>query len=87
LRLKAESGIGSVVEEILNNQAVKKALGKTVIRQSLEAGLFLSCLIVGGLSLMNAFKAFLHLTWQADLAAGLVLIAPGIAYFVKKLKT
>jgi len=71
---------------VLEEDEVRKLISRTVVKQSLETGIFLSCLIVGGLSLVNAAKTFLGLTWQADVAVGVALIIPGIAYLAKKLK-
>ena len=86
LREKTQSGLLNILKAILAEEEVRKLLSRTVVKQSLETGIFLSCLIVGGLSLVNAFKNLIGLTWQADVAVGVALIIPGIIYLAKKLK-
>jgi len=86
LRGKARSGVSSILKAVLEEEDVQTLIRRTVVKQSLETGFFLSCLIVGGLSLVNAAKSLLSLTWQADVAVGVALIIPGIIYLAKKLK-
>lgn len=82
---KAKSSIGKTVEGILNDDSVKKIVEKTVVRQSIETGFFLSFLIIGMMTLANAAKQAVGLTWQGDLIIGLTLITVGGVYMIRKL--
>jgi len=85
LKMKTQDSLSNVINEILENEMIKKAISQAVIKQSLITGLFLSCLIVGILTLVNAVKTLCNFTWQADLIVGMILIILGSAYIAKKL--
>ena len=85
LKMKTQDSLSNVINEILENETIKKAISQAVIKQSLITGLFLSCLIVGILTLVNAVKTLCNFTWQADLIVGMILIILGSVYITKKL--
>ena len=87
LRSKAQRSLSDVINEVLENEAVKKAVSRAVIKQSLEMGISLSFLIVGITTLFNAFKNLFGFGWQGDLAAGTTLIIVGASYLFWKLKS
>jgi len=78
---KAQKGVFNIIEEILRQPVVQKAL----IKQSVESGLFISCLIVGILTIVNALKQALNISWQVDVAIGISLIIIFILYVKRKL--
>jgi len=78
---KAQKGVFNIIEEILRQPVVQKAL----IKQSVESGLFISCLIVGILTIVNALKQALNISWQVDVAIGISLIIIFIVYVKRKL--
>jgi len=87
LRAKSQEGIGNILEGILDNPEVKKIITRAIIRQSVETGIFLSCLIVGVMTLFSALKAVFNLGWRGDFAIGIILIIIGVVYVVGKLKS
>jgi len=86
LKAKAHGSLSNVINEVLKNEKVKKAISHAVVKQSLETGVFLSLLIVGFWNLMNAIKSVLNVTWQGDAVIGVTLIIIGASYVIKKLK-
>jgi len=78
---KAQKGVFNIIEEILRQPSVQKAL----IKQSVESGLGISCLIVGILTLVNACKQVLNVSWQADVAIGISLVIVFLVYVKHKL--
>jgi len=86
LREKARSGIGQTVQDILNDKAVKEIVAKTVVKQSIETGVFLSFLLIGMLTLVNVAKTLSGVTWQADLAIGLAMVTIGGLYMIRALR-
>jgi len=86
LKAKAEDGIGNVIEEVISTAFKMPSVQKTLIRQSVESGLFISCLIVGILTIVNAVKQILNVSWQADIAIGVTLIIVFVVYVTKKTK-
>jgi len=87
LRGKAQSGVSNILKAVLEEEEVKKLISKAVVRQSIETGLFLSCLIVGIITLFNSVKIALGFGWEGDLAAGITLIIIGASYVFRKLKS
>lgn len=86
LRKKAKVSVGKTVEDILNNSEVQSIINRVVIKQSIESGFFLSFLIIGILTIANAMKEIMGVTWQGDLAIGLTLISIGGVYMIRKLR-
>jgi len=87
LEMKARGSLSNVINEVLKNETIKKTISRAVIRQSIKTGIFLSCLIVGFMTLFNALKSIFGLGWKGDLVVGVTLIIIGVAYVRKKLNT
>jgi len=86
LREKAKAGIGKTIQSILNDKSVKEIIERTVVKQSIETGVFLSFLLIGMLTLVNVAKILSGVTWQVDLAIGLAMVTIGGLYMVRALK-
>lgn len=86
MKSKAQNSLSNVINEVLENETVKKAISRAIVKQSLITGFFLSLLIVGFWNLMNAVKSVLNMAWQGDLVIGITLIIIGSAYVIRKFK-
>lgn len=81
LRERARAGTANLVEQVLRQPEVQR----TLMRQSIETAVFVSCLLVGVLTMVNAAKQALNVSWQIDLALGVSLILVFLVYVVKKM--
>lgn len=78
LKKKAQSGIANVVEEILKQPQVQKA----IVRQSLKTGFTMSFILLGGMELLNYAKTTINQPW-VNLLTGTALLSVGLAVLVK----
>lgn len=78
LRKKAQGGVANVVEEILKQPQVQKA----IVRQSLKTGFTMSFILLGGMELLNYAKTTINQPW-ANLLTGTALLTIGLAVLVK----
>ena len=78
LKKKAQGGIANVVEEILKQPQVQKA----IVRQSLKTGFTMSLILLGGMELLGYAKAMLNQPWTG-LATGATMLTIGLAALIR----
>jgi hypothetical protein len=83
---KADDGTLNVINKILNQPDVQKAIKTNISKQTFISGLFMSFFLVGFFMLFNVAKAVLNYNWVGDLSLGIVLIGIGTVYMAKQIK-
>jgi len=85
LKAKAQGSMSDIINNILENEKVKEAINKAMLKQSLKYGFLLSSIILGAMSLLSYVKTVYSAGW-IDLPTGAALLLLGIGYIIKELR-